>query len=319
MSGDERMHLAAIAGDIDEVRRLLELGVPVNLTSSSGATALQNLSHSMMNHSRTLAIMRLLIQNGADATVRCNGFWTPFMKTCYYLFAAGVRLLLEQPDVDVNVSDAYGTTPLHWACEGFTLNANAVGLHVETISLLLDHGTDIYAKSGTYNFGYTSLQLLLKNGYDTPVEAVALLLNRGADPFLHDSCGNTVLHMVQSGAVAEYLLESLGKAKQFLTSRNKFNETPRERAQKMVNPNHHIDFMDVTAYLKSWETARLAVPEPTGSIMFDFGVMINADLSPLQRQLTDALHIMLQHTLLAQVSFVILGYLVPMDLLLDET
>jgi len=87
MSRDERMHLAADAGDIDEVRRLLELGVPVDFINISYGTALHSISHCSMDHSRALAIMRLLIQNGSDAATGCRTR-TPLHKACTYLFAA---------------------------------------------------------------------------------------------------------------------------------------------------------------------------------------------------------------------------------------
>ena len=102
-------------GKLDEVRSLLACGKDVNSKNSSEETALM---YAVSNNHNPI-----------------------------------VKLLLDQPAVDVNVKDDYGWTALHYAA----LDNNAVGARM---LLLLN---DFNSANETDNFGFTALMIAVKN------------------------------------------------------------------------------------------------------------------------------------------------------------
>jgi len=127
-----------------------------------------------------------------------------------------VKLLLEN-GANVHAKDKYGCTPLLWHC--------VMGVSLETVKLMVEHGaeTNVCTDSGVPVLGLAvakcSAQVvgyLLEKGaastvntadteevwtplhgaayYDKP-DAVALLLQHGADPTLKDRTGKTALDL----------------------------------------------------------------------------------------------------------------------------
>lgn len=90
-----------------------------------------------------------------------------------------VKELLEAEPQQVNVKDADGRTPLHWACRG---------VHFEVVKYLADKGADVNVKD---NNGTAPLHSLAVRGH---IEAIELLIRKGADVNIGDMAGNTPIH-----------------------------------------------------------------------------------------------------------------------------
>ena len=66
------LHYAAYGGDVSEVRRLLETGVPVDSRGEIGSTALHGAAVS-----KRIEVVRLLLEKGADVNIQNDPGWTP--------------------------------------------------------------------------------------------------------------------------------------------------------------------------------------------------------------------------------------------------
>jgi len=172
-SGDTLLCTAAMMGDPDTVRLLLDHGADVNLKDSHDGTPLHHASG--RGH---VSVVRLLLEKGAlvdtfdqyDSTplyYACyNGHWETaqvlleygadpnqsmvFHLVCSALSAPVVRLLLEK-GADPNKEDEYGCIPLH---------AAAYKGKYENAMLLLDAGADPCARAAD---GRTPLHSLAEN------------------------------------------------------------------------------------------------------------------------------------------------------------
>ncbi len=86
-----------------------------------------------------MAIIRLLIENGADANRADRDGWTPFQAACDMNHVAAARFLLEQGGVDVSgASPKDGDTPLHRACMSGRL---------AVAKMLLEEGADAHVEN----------------------------------------------------------------------------------------------------------------------------------------------------------------------------
>jgi hypothetical protein len=168
-------------GLINKVKRRLDL----NKKDSFGGTALYWAARS--GHE---AVVRLLLENGADIKAKAQDGWTalsgaaweghkavlqPLLEKKYKYKGTAlhraslvgdeiiIRLLLEKrADVEAKVNN--GTTALHWA---------AAGGHDTVARLLLEKGADVKAKN---NNGTTALHLAAARGHDTMVRLLSLTL-----------------------------------------------------------------------------------------------------------------------------------------------
>ena len=124
----EALHEAAYAGNLEEVRRLLEEGIAVDVLDPEGRTPLMWASFN--GHT---AVSALLLENGAAINTRERNGRTALMYASSGPFAGTVGLLLEK-GADVN---------LQGTAEGFTalMTAAAEG-QVEVVRVLLAYGAD---------------------------------------------------------------------------------------------------------------------------------------------------------------------------------
>ncbi|MGH7501010.1 MAG: ankyrin repeat domain-containing protein [Longimicrobiales bacterium] len=154
---------AAMRGDAEAVRVLINAGEDVNAPQGDGMTAL----HWAASHGDA-EIARILIEAHANvAAVTRIGSHTPLHVASRSGSSAIVRALLDA-GADANATTTNGVTPLHLA---------AMAGDPESVTALLDHGAN--ANAGEPAFGQTPL--MLAAAHDR-VSAMKVLLARGADP-----------------------------------------------------------------------------------------------------------------------------------------
>jgi uncharacterized protein len=244
---EARFLLAAERGDRATVERLLAEGVPVDVVSRHGYTALMSAA---MNGYPSL--VDLLLSKGAAVNVRNRLGETPLL--CAIDDPQIVKTLLEK-GADVNARVLYGKTTLMYAPNNLPL-----------ARLLLDAGANIHLKDkdGATAFVHAMrrnaevefLRMLLDRGmrlntpqrgmtplmwaanYQRP-EALVLLLERGANVRAKDGEGNTALHHAihQHSAPVRmrFILEALLNRDADINARNKAGETPLSLALKKEN------------------------------------------------------------------------------------
>jgi uncharacterized protein len=187
--------VAAEAGDLSTLRRLLDAGTPVD-----GRDARQRTALLAATHANRIDAARLLIERGADVNAKDAIHDSPFL----YAGAQGrleiLRLTLNA-GADLKSTNRYGGTAL--------IPAAHHG-HVETVRALLKTRIAI---DHVNNLGWTALleAVILGDGGTAHTEIVRLLLAHGANPNLADRQGLTPLaHAEQRGQLA--LAELLRRA-----------------------------------------------------------------------------------------------------------
>ena len=154
---------AAMNGNADRVRVLLDQGADANEAQGDGMTALH-----WAAENGDPAIADLLIQAGADleATTRIGGY-TPLLLASRNGSATVVESLLDAGSDAHATTATGGTTSLHFAA--------AIG-SAQAASALLDHGADVSARESAW--GQTPLMFAASAGR---VDVLAALLSGGAD------------------------------------------------------------------------------------------------------------------------------------------
>jgi ankyrin repeat protein len=194
------LQMASQFGMTKVVKKLLDLGVKVDVPGHYGFTALH--SALMGGHD---GVARLLIDAGADVNAQSlaipdfigginrsyNGLRTPLLLACSSGMTGTARILLAK-GAKVDARDQFGLTPLHHA---------ARVQNVDLVRLLLEHKADVDAtvpkKPGMPDVGEhfrtfgSPLHLAVEGGSRTLVE---VLLQAKADVRVRDGQGRTVLH-----------------------------------------------------------------------------------------------------------------------------
>jgi hypothetical protein len=252
---------AAISGDLDAVRRLLELGFPVDAVDAQGCTALLRAAGSghqaVVEHllragaspdlaastgatplsaavsKRHLAIVTLLLQAGSSTERRLPGEVTVLMLAAALGLPEVVSQLL-QAGADLQVHDAQGLTPLHCAAlYGFTERDRSRLMAL--LDTLLLAGADPLRAA---NNGATPLLLLLgartepgtPSTEDVLLAGVERLLDEEVPLDVRDARGYSPLHLAALHGlqrVAQHLLHAGADPH----ARDNAGRTPRELAQ----------------------------------------------------------------------------------------
>ena len=250
---------AAIVGDADAVRRLIDLGLPVDAVDSQGCTALlraaggghravvdlllaRGADLACTAHSGATAlsaavsmrhaeIVDRLLASGADIEQRLPGGLTALMVACALgLPDLSARLLAA--GADVQSTDAQDRTALHCAAMfGFTARDRARLLAL--LDSLLLAGADVAREAG----GATPLLLLLgaraepgtAADEDVLIAGLERLLDDGAALDVHDARGFGPLHLAALHGLVR-VVQRLLRAGADPDRRDTLNRTPREIA-----------------------------------------------------------------------------------------
>lgn len=118
MSNDEEEELLIAAvkqNNIHEVKELLESykeSISLNYKAKNGWAAIHFASY----YGYTEVLIELIMKN-ADPNIRNKDNWTPLHLACYKGKDEVVKVLLNVPDIDVDVNLETTGTPLHLACK----------------------------------------------------------------------------------------------------------------------------------------------------------------------------------------------------------
>lgn len=109
-NGGTALMFAAIGGDLETQGALIDAGADVNAVGGFDWTAL--MVAAVKGH---VGAVRQLLRSGANPNLADVYGWTPLMRAVYEERAAVVEVLLERPDVDLDVQNDQGATALHLA------------------------------------------------------------------------------------------------------------------------------------------------------------------------------------------------------------
>ena len=128
INGGTPVMFAAISGNTGVIQALLDSGADINARGSNGWNALM-VSAAKGHESAT----RMILDAGADINATDVYLWTALHRAAYENRIAVIRVLLERDSLDITHQDDHGATALHHA---------AAGGHREIVDLLIMSGAD---------------------------------------------------------------------------------------------------------------------------------------------------------------------------------
>ena len=200
------LHYAAMTGDLDRVKLLLEKGADVNLADKYDRTPLH-----FAASSDNLELVKYLVEQGADVNAKDNEESSVLHEAAFSRNLELVKYLVEQ-GADINAKDDEGSSILHRAAhsgslelvqwliqQGFDVNTKRNDGHsilheavfsrnLELVQWLVEQGADINAKT---DIGISVLHVAAAT---CSLKMVQWLVEHGADVKAKDNYGRTVLH-----------------------------------------------------------------------------------------------------------------------------
>lgn len=177
-AGQTPLFEAGGGGRIDNVKALLDVGAEVGRRDALRRTALHRVVKQPFPE-----IVALLVEHGIPLEARDQSGRTALNTACEAKRYPDVVATLIAAGADVNTADETGDTPLHNAAND-----------PEILRLLIDAGADVRAvewKAGRLAGGVNDGTPLHYAAECGNAEAVALLLDAGADPELVNKQGDT--------------------------------------------------------------------------------------------------------------------------------
>ncbi|KAI3322074.1 ankyrin repeat-containing domain protein [Xylariaceae sp. AK1471] len=174
------LHLAAMNKFTSVLEYLVQIGLDINATNQTGRTPL----HTATRES-TMFHVEILLDNGADKTIRDVHGYTPFH---YALTNSKLhphhdligRLQVTSEDVNLSAND--GKKPLHIVAASGSL---------QMVKWLLDTGADLYCRD---DFSRTPLHAAAASASLDSPDLITFLINQGLDVNDEDDVGMTTLH-----------------------------------------------------------------------------------------------------------------------------
>ena len=147
-------------------------------------------------------------------------------------FTTSVKRLLSIRNINVNVKDVNGSTPLHYA---------ASNGHIEIIRLLLQNGAEVNAKDDS---GWTPLHDAAYHGH---VDILHLLVENGADLEVQDNDGWRALHDAADQGHLPFIQELISRYHVDINAREKNGAT----ALSFARANYLHPHPPVIAFLQA--------------------------------------------------------------------
>ncbi|KAH7174918.1 ankyrin repeat-containing domain protein [Fusarium flagelliforme] len=173
---------------IKKALKLLDLGADPNVTDNNGNGILHHLAEGgQIKEPEASHLVERVIQAGVNINLRNNQGQTALHKLIRpYLRTIDLKILLEVPDVDVNVLDNNGKTILFGAME----SGETLGGDEELMDIMVKAGAQFNI---TDIRGRTLLHAFMEHirGNERTLE---ILIERGVNPRQPDHEGNTIWH-----------------------------------------------------------------------------------------------------------------------------
>jgi ankyrin repeat protein len=174
--GDTPLHLAALHGQLEVAKVLIDAGANVNAKNNYGPFTPGDLGNflSSANHADPVS---LLSAKGVDTKDMQNGY-TPLDLASFAARYKPLVELLVAKGADVNAQASSGATPLFWA---------VVRQQKDELQFLIDHGANVNAADA---YGDTILDMVLHLQYFT---MIPILLDHNVDVNAIDQSGHRPL------------------------------------------------------------------------------------------------------------------------------
>jgi ankyrin repeat protein len=283
--GGTPLHAAAIVGDSELVRLLLDAGAEVNARTNWGATpltlALSGAFGEMIGEREQVA--ELLFHHGGYEAVEGHHLYLDILKASVEGNVEKVKnLLQEDPTLVLRAKDACGWTPLHMA---------AMDGHRELAELLLANGADPNAKD---NWGLTPSENALREGHQSIAQMIRNSPKRDVPPqsVLGQPGTVRIFDAVRSGNVSR-VRQLLAEDPYFIRARDKAGNTAlhwaaylglMEIAELQLSRAAEVDAKDMQGTTPLSLAAQQRRKE-VAQLLLNHGANINAgdnaDLTPL--------------------------------------
>jgi len=232
---------AARAGDLKQVAKLLDAGLPISAMIAADDYKGEPPEYQAINIAADrehVALVRLLLDRGANANARTSYGATPLqetgnLETARLLYSRGAKVVVDGDEGGgcINTAALEGDIPMirFYLSHGAKINAlqKSNGMRpvltaawrcdsdrlVETLAFLLEHGADPRSQVSRGDFdihvGMEPLHLLAEASTDNLPEwlkAAELLIRHGASVTAVDSYGQQPLHIAECSGMVRFLL-----------------------------------------------------------------------------------------------------------------